>query len=34
MTGFYDVSEMWKNLIDFFEMRHLPFSSPPVFGVK
>ena len=29
MIGFYDVSEMPKSLIDFWEMRHLRF-----FGVK
>ena len=25
MIGFYDVSEMRKSLIDFWEMRHLQF---------
>ena len=25
MIGFYDVSEMRKSLIDFWDMRHLPF---------
>ena len=27
MIGFYNVSEMQKSLIDFWEMRHLPFFS-------